>query len=72
LSRRPASHLKMAIPWELFDITPVEGRAYGFALSISDNDNAGKAVQQSMVSNVSTRSFLDPTTWGDLILKPAP
>lgn len=64
--------LEMAIPWDLFDITPVEGRAYGFALSISDNDNAGKAVQQSMVSNVSTRSFLDPTTWGDLILKPAP
>jgi len=62
--------LEMAIPWDLFDITPVEGRTYGFAISISDNDKAGSAVQQSMVSNVKTRSFLNPTTWGNLVLKP--
>lgn len=62
--------LELAVPWDTLGITPVEGRTYGFAISISDNDNAGKAVQQSMVSNVSTRSFLDPTTWGNLTLKP--
>lgn len=64
--------LEMAIPWDLLNITPVGGRTYGFAISISDNDSAGKAVQQSMVSNVSTRSYLNPKTWGNLILKPAP
>lgn len=62
--------LEMAVPWDLFDITPQAGDMYGFAISISDNDNPGTAIQQTMVSNVSTRYFSDPTTWGDLVLKP--
>jgi len=61
--------MEMALPWSLFEITPQVGDKFGFALSLSDNDEPGEALQQSMVSNVSTRYFSDPTTWGDLILK---
>lgn len=62
--------VELAIPWRLFNIEPYDGAHYGFVLSISDNDNAGTTKQQSMVSNVSTRNFLDPTSWGDLYLEP--
>jgi hypothetical protein len=60
--------VEVAIPWSLFGITPAQGQHYGFGFSVSDNDKAGGAVQQSMVSNVSTRVLTDPTTWGDLTL----
>ncbi len=63
--------LEARIPWSVFDVTPASGASYGFALSFSDNDLAGSAVQQSMVSNVPTRRLLNPTTWGTLILEPA-
>ncbi len=61
--------VEAAIPWSLFGITPESGQHFGFALSVSDNDNPTKSVQESMVSNVSTRKFLNPTTWGDLTLQ---
>lgn len=60
--------IEAAIPWSLFGITPHEGRHFGFALSVSDNDVAGDKVQQNMVSNVPTRALTDPTTWGNLTL----
>ncbi|MCJ7825497.1 MAG: hypothetical protein MUP44_11395 [Anaerolineales bacterium] len=60
--------LEAKIPWSLFGITPVEGDHYGFALSLSDNDLPGVAAWQSMVSSVSTRRVVNPTTWGTLIL----
>jgi hypothetical protein len=60
--------VEAAIPWSLFNITPQAGDQFGFALSISDNDLIGQAVQQSMVSNVPTRLLGDPTTWGGLSL----
>jgi hypothetical protein len=60
--------VEVAIPWEVFKITPASGDHYGFAFSVSDNDNAVKDEQQSMVSNVSTRFWANPTTWGDLTL----
>jgi len=62
--------VELAIPWSLLGTTPYNGAHYGFALSISDNDKPGTVKQQSMVSNVPGRYFLDPTTWGDLYLKP--
>lgn len=62
--------LEARIPWPVFGVIPVSGASYGFALSFSDNDLAGSAVQQSMVSNVPTRRLLNPTTWGTLILAP--
>jgi hypothetical protein len=60
--------VEMAIPWSVFEITPAAGRHYGFALSVSDNDNADENQQQSMVSNVTVRHLTDPTSWGDLRL----
>lgn len=62
--------IEIKIPWATFGITPAAGSRYGFALSVSDNDLLGTAVQQSMVSSVSTRQWGDPTTWGTLYLAP--
>jgi hypothetical protein len=62
--------VEFKIPWGLLGVTnPASGDHYGFAISISDNDKAGKLLQQTMVSNVSTRFFSNPTSWGDLYLK---
>jgi hypothetical protein len=62
--------VEFKIPWSLLGVSnPAAGDHYGFAISISDNDKDGKLLQQSMVSNVSTRFYSDPTTWGDLYLK---
>jgi hypothetical protein len=62
--------VEMRIPWSLLGVTnPSAGDHYGFAVSISDNDKAGTKNQQSMTSNVSTRIFSNPTTWGNLYLK---
>ncbi|MBE0698694.1 MAG: hypothetical protein IH586_17385, partial [Anaerolineaceae bacterium] len=60
--------VEAAIPWSVFEMTPAAGRHYGFALSVSDNDNAGENLQQTMVSNVAVRHLTDPTSWGDLRL----
>ncbi len=61
--------MEFKIPWSLLGVTnPAAGDHYGFAISINDNDLAGTQTQQTMVSNVATRYFADPTTWGDLYL----
>ncbi len=60
--------VEIAIPWSMYGITPASGQRYGFAVSVSDNDNEGSNVQQSMVSNVSGRSLTNPTTWALLTL----
>ena len=62
--------LEAAIPWTLFAVVPEAGDSFGFALSISDNDLVGQAVQQSMVSTVKSRTLTNPTTWGTLVLGP--
>ena len=62
--------LEARIPWTVFGVTPLSGDHYGFVLSISDDDLAGTAVQQSLVSSVSTRVLTNPTTWGTLVLGP--
>lgn len=61
-------HLEAAVPWDIFGIRPYKGLHLGFAISVSDNDQVGKAIQESMVSNVKTRSLTNPMTWGDLTL----
>jgi hypothetical protein len=60
---------ELAVPWSVFNLTPVEGQRYGFAVSFSDNDNLTENVQQSMVSLVPTRRLADPTSWGTLHLE---
>jgi hypothetical protein len=60
--------LEARIPWSVFGVTPAAGKTFGFALSLSDNDQAGSALQQSMVSSVATRRLTNPATWGTLVL----
>ncbi len=60
--------IEAAIPWTVFGVTPASGQHYGFGFSVSDNDNTGQDLQQSMVSNLPNRRLADPTTWGDLTL----
>ena len=62
--------VEFKIPWDLLGVSnPNAGDHYGFAISISDNDLGDTLTQQTMISNVSTRFYADPTTWGDLYLK---
>ncbi len=62
-------NVESAIPWSVFGIDPDDGDRFGFAFSISDNDDSDENVQQSMTSSVSGRKLLNPTTWGELILE---
>ena len=61
--------VEAAIPWSLLGVTPKSGMHLGFAVSISDNDQAEKNGQDSMISTTAYRNFLNPTTWGELILQ---
>lgn len=67
-SRSDGYIVEAAIPWSVFDVSPSKGQHFGFAYSISDNDNRNQNIQQSMVSFVPIRTLNDPTTWGDLTL----
>lgn len=67
-AREGGYDVEVAIPWSLFGLSPENGDAYGFAFSVSDNDQPGEQVQESMVSTISTRRLADPTTWGSLLL----
>lgn len=60
--------VEAAIPWSLLGASPYAGARYGFALSTSDNDASGQALQQTLVSSVPGRIFSNPTTWGTLVL----
>jgi hypothetical protein len=60
--------VEVAIPWTVFEVTPVAGEHFGFAFSVSDNDKRNENLQQSMVSSAPYRSLTNPTTWGDLLL----
>ena len=59
--------MEAAIPWSVFGRKPEPGTRMGFAINLSDNDAAGQAVQQTMLSNDPFRQLLDPTTWGTLV-----
>ncbi|MHB8807347.1 MAG: sugar-binding protein [Anaerolineaceae bacterium] len=56
------------IPWSVLQVTPHAGMRLGFEFSVSDNDNPAENVQQTMVANIATHAFLNPTTWGEVIL----
>jgi hypothetical protein len=61
--------LEAAIPWSDLNVAPTPGLTLGVALNANDNDTPGTAVQEVMKSHVSTRTFLNPTTWGTLTLR---
>jgi hypothetical protein len=61
--------IEFAIPWSVFGINPVKGQVFGFAVSVSDNDNKTENVQQTLISSAPDRRLTDPTTWGLVTLK---
>lgn len=61
--------VEAAIPWSVFGVSPSRGLRMGFAFSVSDNDQSGATVQQSMVSSAAGRSLANPTTWGEVTLR---
>jgi hypothetical protein len=61
--------VEAAIPWSVLGVTPSDGQQLGFALSVSDNDQTGKTIQEKMISSAPNRKLVDPTTWGVLTLK---
>ena len=71
-TRNETDHLtrvEVVIPWSVFGVTPKSGMHLGFAVSVSDNDDTSKNVQQKMLSTAKNRNLFNPTTWGDLLLK---
>jgi len=64
----PIYRVEVGIPWSLLEITPATGMHIGFAVSVNDNDKPDENLQQTMISTAQYRDFLDPTTWGELVL----
>lgn len=60
--------VEIGIPWKVMNLVPAVGQQYGFGVSISDNDDTEKNVQQSMASNLPYRRLTDPTSWTVLTL----
>jgi len=63
-------NIEMRIPWTDLGIQPAAGSVLGAAFSINDLDTPGTAVQELMLSHVPTRRWLDPSSWGSLVLEP--
>ena len=61
--------LEAAIPWDDLNVSPAEGMVLGLALNVNDNDQPGEAIQEIMLSNVATRTWGNPQTWGRLLLR---
>lgn len=61
--------LEASIPWNNLDVTPAEGLRLGLALNANDNDQPGEAIQEVMMSSVSTRTLTNPRSWGSLTLR---
>ncbi len=61
---------EIAIPWEILRGTPAPGTTLGFTLSLFDNDLAGEAAVQSLVSTTKQRDNNNPNTWDQLVLQP--
>lgn len=61
--------LEVAIPWSDLNLTPTAGLELGVALSVNDNDTPDSRKQELMLSHVSSRQWLDPTSWGVMTLE---
>lgn len=62
--------LEAAIPWSELSVVPESNLAIGAAFSLNDLDTPGTAVQELMLSQVSSRLWGDPSSWGTLTLAP--
>lgn len=61
--------LEGAIPWSDIGVSPTPGLKMGANFNATDNDSTGVAVQEVMISNVASRTFRNPTTWGIVVLE---
>lgn len=61
--------LEAAVPWIDIGVRPQPNLVLGLALNANDNDTPNSARQEVMKSNVSTRTFANPNTWGTLTLE---
>lgn len=59
---------EIRIPWGIIDIQPHANAAYGFGMSINDNDSPGTATQESQLTLFANQKLIDPTSWGLLVL----
>jgi hypothetical protein len=65
--------LQAKIPWSILGVSPAEGEAYGFVLSVSDNDTPATTRQEGMISTSPNRTGpTNPTKWGTMRLAPKP
>ena len=64
----PIYRVEVGIPWSLLGVSPYDGLHLGFAVSVNDNDSPGKNIQETMISTAQYRNFLNPTTWGEIVL----
>lgn len=62
--------IEVALPWTDLNVQPEANQVLGAAFSVNDLDTPDTAVQELMLSHVSTRKWLDPTSWGSVILVP--
>lgn len=62
-------NLEFAIPWSDLGVRPQTGLRLGIALSVNDNDTPGSRQQELMLSHISSRLWLDPSSWGVLTLQ---
>ncbi len=60
--------IEARIPWSNINVSPSAGLVIGANLNVNDNDTAGP-LQEMMKSNVPSRSYANPTTWGTLTLR---
>jgi hypothetical protein len=62
--------IEARIPWTMLNVSPYAGMHLGFVASVNDNDNTTENIEQTMMSGDSLRTtFLNPTLWGEVILK---
>ncbi len=63
-------NLEARIPWSDLGTTAQANMIIGAALNANDNDFGALSGQEVMISNVQTRAYADPTTWGTMVLAP--
>ncbi|MFZ2422460.1 MAG: sugar-binding protein, partial [Anaerolineae bacterium] len=63
--------LEALIPWDAFDVTAdqlADNMAFGFNLSINDNDGSEPAQQTVLSSSAARTTYDNPSQWGTLVL----
>lgn len=65
--------LEAVLPWRSFGLAaPEPGTRIGLAANINDNDTPNTNAQECIISTAPQREWNNPTSWGILLLEPAP